>query len=130
MPRVIFCLHALSLFLFKLGITPQMQDLVGKVTFTDEELTTVKSALDEYNVQMPQFRQLGGMLEGETQGRINSPLAAGGNNNHHHHHKPVMSSNLTPSRKTHQPKVASDEDEFEVGIDTKALVYFQVRTRR
>ena len=129
MPRVIFCLHALSLFLFKLGITPQMQDLVGKVQFTEEELTTVKSALDEYNVQMPQFRQLGGMLEGETKGRINSPLAAAGNNNNSS--KPMMKENMSPNRSTpnrwrQQPAATSKEDEFEVGIDTKALVQFQV----
>ncbi|CAC5411023.1 IQGAP1 [Mytilus coruscus] len=36
MPRSIYCIHALSLFCFKLGIAPQIQDLYGKVQFTGE----------------------------------------------------------------------------------------------
>lgn len=34
MPRVIYCIHALSTHLFKLGKAPQIQDLFGKVNFT------------------------------------------------------------------------------------------------
>uniref|UniRef100_A0A5F9DLF6 IQ motif containing GTPase activating protein 3 n=1 Tax=Oryctolagus cuniculus TaxID=9986 RepID=A0A5F9DLF6_RABIT len=34
MPRVVYCIHALSLFLFRLGLAPQIQDLYGKVKFT------------------------------------------------------------------------------------------------
>lgn len=34
MPRVIYCLHALSTHLFKLGKAPPMQDLYGKVNFS------------------------------------------------------------------------------------------------
>lgn len=34
MPRVIYCIHALSTHLFKLGKAPQIQDLYGKVNFT------------------------------------------------------------------------------------------------
>ncbi|KAH0620140.1 hypothetical protein JD844_014773 [Phrynosoma platyrhinos] len=34
MPRCIYCIHALSLYLFKLGLAPQIQDLYGKVDFT------------------------------------------------------------------------------------------------
>uniref|UniRef100_A0ACB8G8I6 Uncharacterized protein n=1 Tax=Sphaerodactylus townsendi TaxID=933632 RepID=A0ACB8G8I6_9SAUR len=30
MPRVVYCIHALSLYLFKLGLAPQIQDLYGK----------------------------------------------------------------------------------------------------
>uniref|UniRef100_A0A8B9PH52 IQ motif containing GTPase activating protein 2 n=1 Tax=Apteryx owenii TaxID=8824 RepID=A0A8B9PH52_APTOW len=33
-PRMIYCIHALSLYLFKLGLAPQIQDLLGKVDFT------------------------------------------------------------------------------------------------
>ena len=35
-PRLIYCLHALSLYLFKLGKAPQIQDLYGKIKFTGE----------------------------------------------------------------------------------------------
>jgi hypothetical protein len=34
MPRVIYCLHALSTHLFNLGKAPPIQDLYGKVNFT------------------------------------------------------------------------------------------------
>uniref|UniRef100_A0A3Q0T8C6 IQ motif containing GTPase activating protein 2 n=1 Tax=Amphilophus citrinellus TaxID=61819 RepID=A0A3Q0T8C6_AMPCI len=34
MPKVVYCIHALSLYLYKLGIAPQIQDLLGKVDFT------------------------------------------------------------------------------------------------
>ncbi|GCB75349.1 hypothetical protein scyTo_0020903, partial [Scyliorhinus torazame] len=33
-PRVVYCLHAFSIYLFKLGLAPQIQDLYGKVNFT------------------------------------------------------------------------------------------------
>uniref|UniRef100_A0A9J7Y275 IQ motif containing GTPase activating protein 1 n=1 Tax=Cyprinus carpio carpio TaxID=630221 RepID=A0A9J7Y275_CYPCA len=36
MPRCIYCIHALSLYLFKLGLAPQITDLYGKVAFTGE----------------------------------------------------------------------------------------------
>uniref|UniRef100_A0A673JJ39 Ras GTPase-activating-like protein IQGAP1 n=1 Tax=Sinocyclocheilus rhinocerous TaxID=307959 RepID=A0A673JJ39_9TELE len=38
MPRCIYCIHALSLYLFKLGLAPQITDLYGKVAFTGESL--------------------------------------------------------------------------------------------
>ena len=36
MPKVVYCIHALSLFAFKLGRAPQMLDLLGKAVFTGE----------------------------------------------------------------------------------------------
>ncbi|KAG9352305.1 hypothetical protein JZ751_020718 [Albula glossodonta] len=42
MPRCIYCIHALSLYLFKLGLAPQIQDLYGKVDFTEEEINNMK----------------------------------------------------------------------------------------
>uniref|UniRef100_A0A1B6HW78 Ras-GAP domain-containing protein n=1 Tax=Homalodisca liturata TaxID=320908 RepID=A0A1B6HW78_9HEMI len=62
MPRVIYCIHALSSHLFKLGKTPQIQDLYGKVTFTDEEITVMSSELQKYGVQLPAFQKIGGLL--------------------------------------------------------------------
>lgn len=65
LPRVIFCLHAFSLFLYKLGKAPQMLDLMGKATFTTEQISHMKSALDAYGLPMPQFRRIGGILAEE-----------------------------------------------------------------
>uniref|UniRef100_A0A8C5U3M2 IQ motif containing GTPase activating protein 3 n=1 Tax=Malurus cyaneus samueli TaxID=2593467 RepID=A0A8C5U3M2_9PASS len=42
MPRVVYCIHALSLYLFKLGLAPPIQDLYGKVDFTEEEINNMK----------------------------------------------------------------------------------------
>uniref|UniRef100_A0A8C3SSX3 IQ motif containing GTPase activating protein 3 n=1 Tax=Chelydra serpentina TaxID=8475 RepID=A0A8C3SSX3_CHESE len=65
MPRVIYCIHALSLYLFKLGLAPQIQDLYGKVNFTEEEINNMKRELEKYGLQMPAFSKIGGILASE-----------------------------------------------------------------
>ncbi|KAM9328922.1 LOW QUALITY PROTEIN: ras GTPase-activating-like protein IQGAP2 [Gastrophryne carolinensis] len=62
-PRVIYCIHALSLYLFKLGIAPQIQDLLGKVDFTEEEISNMRKELEKYGIQMPSFNKIGGILQ-------------------------------------------------------------------
>ncbi|OAD59074.1 Ras GTPase-activating-like protein IQGAP1 [Eufriesea mexicana] len=62
MPRVIYCIHALSTHLFKLGKAPQIQDLYGKVNFTEEEINAVSKELKKYGIQMPSFQKIGGLL--------------------------------------------------------------------
>ncbi|PBC33394.1 Ras GTPase-activating protein IQGAP1 [Apis cerana cerana] len=62
MPRVIYCIHALSTHLFKLGKAPQIQDLYGKVNFTEEEINMVSKELKKYGIQMPSFQKIGGLL--------------------------------------------------------------------
>ncbi|XP_069818869.1 ras GTPase-activating-like protein IQGAP2 isoform X1 [Dendropsophus ebraccatus] len=64
-PRVIYCIHALSLYLFKLGIAPQIQDLLGKVDFTEEEISNMRKELEKYGIQMPSFHKIGGILANE-----------------------------------------------------------------
>ncbi|KAM3939558.1 ras GTPase-activating-like protein IQGAP2 isoform 2-T2 [Leptodactylus fuscus] len=64
-PRVIYCIHALSLYLFKLGIAPQIQDLLGKVDFTEEEISNMRKELEKYGIQMPSFSKIGGILANE-----------------------------------------------------------------
>ncbi|KAL8184319.1 UNVERIFIED_CONTAM: Ras GTPase-activating-like protein iqgap3 [Gekko kuhli] len=65
MPRVVYCIHALSLYLFKLGLAPQIQDLYGKVNFTDEEINHMKCELEKYGLQLPSFSKIGGILANE-----------------------------------------------------------------
>uniref|UniRef100_A0A8C5R470 IQ motif containing GTPase activating protein 3 n=1 Tax=Leptobrachium leishanense TaxID=445787 RepID=A0A8C5R470_9ANUR len=65
MPRVIYCIHALSLFLFKLGLAPQILDLYGIAKFTEEEINNMKCELDKYGIQMPAFSKIGGILANE-----------------------------------------------------------------
>ncbi|XP_072917421.1 LOW QUALITY PROTEIN: ras GTPase-activating-like protein IQGAP1 [Hemitrygon akajei] len=64
-PRVVYCIHAFSLYLFKLGLAPQIQDLYGKVNFTEEEINNMKTELDKYGIQMPSFSKIGGILANE-----------------------------------------------------------------
>nr|XP_008101137.1 PREDICTED: ras GTPase-activating-like protein IQGAP2 [Anolis carolinensis] len=64
-PRMIYCIHALSLYLFKLGIAPQIQDLLGKVDFTEEEISNMRKELEKYGIQMPSFHKIGGILASE-----------------------------------------------------------------
>ncbi|KAM6910752.1 ras GTPase-activating-like protein IQGAP3 [Xenentodon cancila] len=65
MPRMVYCIHALSLYLYKLGLAPQIDDLYGKVKFTDEEINNMKLELDKYGIQMPAFNKIGGILANE-----------------------------------------------------------------
>ncbi|XP_063480933.1 ras GTPase-activating-like protein IQGAP3 isoform X1 [Symphalangus syndactylus] len=65
MPRVVYCIHALSLFLFRLGLAPQIHDLYGKVKFTAEELSNMASELAKYGLQLPAFSKIGGILASE-----------------------------------------------------------------
>ncbi|XP_071297116.1 ras GTPase-activating-like protein IQGAP1 [Agelaius tricolor] len=64
-PRCIYCIHALSLYLFKLGLAPQIQDLYGKVDFTEEEISNMRLELEKYGIQMPAFSKIGGILANE-----------------------------------------------------------------
>ncbi|XP_074935414.1 ras GTPase-activating-like protein IQGAP2 isoform X6 [Phalacrocorax aristotelis] len=64
-PRMIYCIHALSLYLFKLGLAPQIQDLLGKVDFTEEEISNMRKELEKYGIQMPSFSKIGGILASE-----------------------------------------------------------------
>ncbi|KYO41809.1 hypothetical protein Y1Q_0004502 [Alligator mississippiensis] len=68
MPRVVYCIHALSLYLFKLGLAPQIQDLYGKVDFTEAEITHMRRELDKYGLQLPAFSKIGGILANELSG--------------------------------------------------------------
>uniref|UniRef100_A0AAQ5XAE7 IQ motif containing GTPase activating protein 3 n=1 Tax=Amphiprion ocellaris TaxID=80972 RepID=A0AAQ5XAE7_AMPOC len=65
MPRAVYCIHALSLYLYRLGLAPQIHDLYGKVKFTEEEINNMKLELDKYGIQMPAFSKIGGILANE-----------------------------------------------------------------
>ncbi|XP_047098863.1 ras GTPase-activating-like protein IQGAP1 [Schistocerca piceifrons] len=65
MPRVIYCVHALSTHLFKSGKAPLVQDLYGKAEFTAEEIGAVRRDLEEYGNPLPAFQRIGGLLAKE-----------------------------------------------------------------
>ncbi|XP_046403125.1 ras GTPase-activating-like protein IQGAP1 [Ischnura elegans] len=68
LPKLIYCLHALSTHLFKLGKAPLMQDLYGKVNFTDDEINAVCKELKKYGIKMPPFQKISGILANDLAG--------------------------------------------------------------
>ncbi|XP_077554013.1 ras GTPase-activating-like protein IQGAP1 [Haemaphysalis longicornis] len=67
LPKVIYCLHALSLYLFKLGKAPRIKEVTGKLHFSDDEVEQVRrTLLTNSSVPMPAFDLIDGILAKET----------------------------------------------------------------
>ncbi|KAJ3056588.1 hypothetical protein HK097_005751 [Rhizophlyctis rosea] len=64
-PKVIYCIHALSHLLAKKGLAPAMKNLVGQLSFTDEQLDATQQELDESGVTLPSFSGVGDALKKE-----------------------------------------------------------------
>ena len=62
MPRVVYCIHALSLFLYRQGKAPAMLDLLGKAQFSDAAVQAMSLELQRYGFPLPQFGKIGGIL--------------------------------------------------------------------
>lgn len=55
-PKVIYCVHALSWLLFRKGIVDfRIGNLVGQLQFEDHELETMQKGLDKAGISMPNF---------------------------------------------------------------------------
>lgn len=55
-PKVIYCIHALSWLLFRKGIVDfRIGNLVGQLEFEDHELEAMQKGLDKLGVSMPSF---------------------------------------------------------------------------
>ncbi|KNC77497.1 hypothetical protein SARC_10040 [Sphaeroforma arctica JP610] len=65
MPKVISCIFALSHILYQNGMAPKIQNLVGKVEFSDDDISAIQTALVRYGVKLPQFSTVGGQLAKE-----------------------------------------------------------------
>ncbi|KAI5708213.1 hypothetical protein M8J77_018222 [Diaphorina citri] len=73
MPRLIYCIHALSRHLFRTGHAPLIQDLFGKVEFSESDIDTMKDRLDEYKVPLPSFQKLNALMSPSPQeGKMDS----------------------------------------------------------
>lgn len=57
-PKVIYCLHALSFILASGGLAPSIGNLVGKLEFSDDQLHKTQRGLDASGISLPNF---GGM---------------------------------------------------------------------
>ena len=59
-PKVIYCIHALSWLLFRKGIVDfRIGNLVGQLEFEHHELEAMQKGLDKLGVQMPSFGTMG-----------------------------------------------------------------------
>jgi len=59
-PKVIYCIHALSWLLFRKGIVDfRIGNLVGKLEFEHHELEAMQKGLDKAGVSMPSFGNMG-----------------------------------------------------------------------
>ena len=59
-PKVIYCIHALSWLLFRKGIIDfRIGNLVGKLEFEHHELEAMQKGLDKAGVSMPSFGNMG-----------------------------------------------------------------------
>lgn len=59
-PKVIYCIHALSWLLFRLGIVDfRIGNLVGQLEFEHHELEEMQKGLDKLGVNMPSFGNMG-----------------------------------------------------------------------
>jgi len=64
-PKVIYCVHALSFFLAKQGRAPHIKNLIGQLEFTDAEINAAKEGLDASGVVIPHFGGIGNALAKE-----------------------------------------------------------------
>ena len=65
-PKVIYCIHALSYVLFKSGIVDfKIGNLVGQLQFEDHELEKTQKGLDKAGVSVPNFSGMGANFAAE-----------------------------------------------------------------
>ncbi|KAI9184142.1 iqgap- protein [Blastocladiella emersonii ATCC 22665] len=64
-PKVVYAIHALSHLLAKKGIAPKINNLVGKLDFTDAEVDAMQENLDNSGIALPSFGNVNKTLEKE-----------------------------------------------------------------
>ncbi|RKP27978.1 hypothetical protein SYNPS1DRAFT_26408 [Syncephalis pseudoplumigaleata] len=64
-PKVIYCIHALSHLLARRNRAPNIKNLVGKLEFTDAELLETQKELALSKIAMPAFNNIGNQLARE-----------------------------------------------------------------
>ncbi|KAG8821050.1 hypothetical protein FRC18_011521 [Serendipita sp. 400] len=58
-PKVIYCIHALSHLLARRGMAQRIGNLVGRLQFTDDQLQATQKGLKDAGVTMPNFGDIG-----------------------------------------------------------------------
>lgn len=68
MPKVIYCIHALSHLLHSNQIAPQIKNLHGEFNFSEDILIATQRNLEKSGAPMPNFNNLGTHLQNELDG--------------------------------------------------------------
>lgn len=68
MPKVIYCIHALSHLLHSNQTAPKIKNLDGEFSFSDEILVATQRNLERSGASMPNFNNLGSSLQKELDG--------------------------------------------------------------
>ncbi|KAK9728702.1 iqgap- protein [Basidiobolus ranarum] len=58
LPKVIYCIHALGHLLFQQGRGPSVNNLIGKLNFSEEQLQAAQRGLERTGVPMPSFKHI------------------------------------------------------------------------
>lgn len=78
MPKVIYCIHALSHLLHSNQVAPQIKNLHGKFNFSEEILVATQRNLEKSGAVMPNFDNLGNSLQKELDGTSTAAGGSGG----------------------------------------------------
>ncbi|KIJ20004.1 hypothetical protein PAXINDRAFT_166178 [Paxillus involutus ATCC 200175] len=65
LPKVIYCIHALSHLLARRGLAQRIGNLLGQLQFSDDQLQKTQKGLNEAGVTMPNFGNVGRELAKE-----------------------------------------------------------------
>ncbi|KAK9463144.1 uncharacterized protein V1516DRAFT_672060 [Lipomyces oligophaga] len=57
-PKVIYCIHALSYILSASGLAPSIDNLVGTLEFSDDDIEATRRGLDAAGISMPNFNRM------------------------------------------------------------------------
>ncbi|KAL7327445.1 iqgap-related protein [Mucor circinelloides] len=74
MPKVIYCIHALSHLLHSNDSAPKIKNLEGKFNFSDDVLIATQRNLEKSGATMPNFSNLGSSLQKELDGGRKKPV--------------------------------------------------------
>ncbi|KAL1922094.1 uncharacterized protein VTP21DRAFT_10736 [Calcarisporiella thermophila] len=64
-PKVIYCIHALSYLLSRRGLAPCVKNLVGQLEFADEVIQATQEGLQKHGDALPSFRNISSALSHE-----------------------------------------------------------------
>lgn len=116
-PKVVYCLHALSHVLARKGLSPSINNLVGKLKFSEDQIEATQQSLEASGVAMPQF------------GNIENALATAINQQKQEVETPVVPEE-TAEEKAERTRIQQELDRaahFTENLPT--LVHLQSRVR-